>query len=80
MFPPRKRCPGLPGHHREGRPRAECLRPHPDQPVFTPENIRYLGERIAAVAAVDEDTAVEAVEKIKLDIEEQEAVFDPARR
>ncbi len=29
----------------------------PDQPVFTPEHIRFKGERIAAVAAVDEDTA-----------------------
>ena len=49
----------------------------PDQPVFSAENIRYRGERIAAVAAVDEDTAMEAVEKIKLDIEEQTPVFDP---
>jgi len=49
----------------------------PDQPVFTPEHIRYKGERIAAVAAVDEDTAMEALEKIKIDIEEQEPVFDP---
>lgn len=49
----------------------------PDQPVFTPEHIRYKGERIAAVAAVDEDTALEALEKIKLDIEEQTPVFDP---
>jgi len=49
----------------------------PDQPVFVEEHIRYKGERIAAVAAVDEDTAQEAVEKIKLDIEEQTPVFDP---
>lgn len=49
----------------------------PDQPVFPSENIRYKGERIAAVAAVDEDTAMEALEKIVVDIEEQEPVFDP---
>jgi len=49
----------------------------PDQPVFTPGPIRYKGERIAAVAAVDEDTAMEALERIKLDIEEQTPVFDP---
>ncbi len=49
----------------------------PDQPVFTPEHIRFKGERIAAVAAVDEDTAMEALGKIKLDIEEQTPVFDP---
>ncbi len=29
------------------------------------------------MAAVDEDTAMEALEKIKLDIEEQTPVFDP---
>lgn len=49
----------------------------PDQPIFTPEHIRFKGERIAAVAAMDEDTAMEALEKIKLDIEEQTPVFDP---
>lgn len=49
----------------------------PDQPVFTPEYIRYKGERIAAVAAVDEDTAEEALGRIHLEIEEQTAVFDP---
>lgn len=48
-----------------------------DQPVFVEKHIRYKGERIAAVAAVDEETAMEAVEKIKLDIEEQTPVFDP---
>jgi CO/xanthine dehydrogenase Mo-binding subunit len=49
----------------------------PDQPVFTPEQIRFKGERIAAVAAVDEDTAMAALETIELDIEEQRPVFDP---
>jgi CO/xanthine dehydrogenase Mo-binding subunit len=49
----------------------------PDQPVFTPGPVRFRGERIAAVAAVDEDTAIEALERIKLEIEEQPTVFDP---
>lgn len=49
----------------------------PDQPVFPAEHIRYKGERIAAVAAVDEETASEALEKIELDVEEQAPVFDP---
>ncbi|MBU4276318.1 MAG: molybdopterin-dependent oxidoreductase [Proteobacteria bacterium] len=49
----------------------------PDQPVLVNEDIRYRGEVIAAVAAVDEDTAMEALEKIGLDIEEQQAVLDP---
>jgi CO/xanthine dehydrogenase Mo-binding subunit len=48
-----------------------------DQPVFTSKQIRYKGERIAAVAAVDEDTAMEALEKIRVDIEEETPVFDP---
>ena len=48
----------------------------PDQPVLTRE-IRIKGELIAAVAAVDEDTALEAIAKIKFDIEEEKAVVDP---
>ena len=48
----------------------------PDQPVLT-ENVRYRGEPIAAVAAVDEDTALEAVDKIKVDIDEEAGVLDP---
>lgn len=48
-----------------------------DQPVFPAKQIRYKGERIAAVAAVDEDTAMEALEKIRIDIEQETPVFDP---
>ncbi|UCF91431.1 MAG: xanthine dehydrogenase family protein molybdopterin-binding subunit [Desulfobacterales bacterium] len=48
----------------------------PDQPVLA-ESIRYKGEPIAAVAAVDEDTALEALDLIHVDIDAQEAVFDP---
>lgn len=51
--------------------------PIPEQPVFTSKHIRYRGERIAAVAAVDEETAIEALERVKLDIEQQTPVFDP---
>lgn len=47
-----------------------------DQPVLT-EAIRYKGELIAAVAAVDEDTALKAVNLIKVEIDEEEPVFDP---
>lgn len=49
----------------------------PDQPVIAGEAVRYKGEIIAAVAAVDEDTAMEALDKIKPDIEEEKPVFDP---
>ncbi|MCF8066971.1 MAG: molybdopterin-dependent oxidoreductase [Desulfobacterales bacterium] len=48
----------------------------PDQPVLVEEMVRYKGEPIVAVAAVDEDTAIEALEKIQLGIEEEEPVFD----
>ncbi len=47
-----------------------------DQQVFASEFVCYKGERIAAVVAVDEDTAMEAISKIKLDIEEQPPVLD----
>ena len=49
----------------------------PDQPVLAADAVRYRGQPIAAVAAADEDTAMEALAKIKLEIEEQEPVFDP---
>lgn len=50
----------------------------PDQPVFVIDQIRYKGERLAAVVALDEDTAQAGVEALAetLDIEEQEPVFD----
>ena len=47
-----------------------------DQPVLNGKELRFKGEPIAAVLAVDEDTAMEALEKTKLDIEEQTPVFD----
>ena len=47
-----------------------------DSQVFNSKELRYKGEPIAAVVAVDEDTAMEALEKAKLDIEEQTPVFD----
>jgi 4-hydroxybenzoyl-CoA reductase alpha subunit len=38
---------------------------------------RYIGDPIAAVAAVDEDTASEALDLIRVDYEEMPALFDP---
>jgi len=46
-----------------------------DVPVFA-ENIRYQGQVVAGVVAVNEDTAAEGVAKLKVDIEEQTPVFD----
>jgi CO/xanthine dehydrogenase Mo-binding subunit len=47
-----------------------------DQPVLADKFVAYKGEDIALVVAVDEDACMEALEKVKLDIEEQEPVFD----
>jgi CO/xanthine dehydrogenase Mo-binding subunit len=47
-----------------------------DQPVLADKFVAYKGEDIALVVAVDEDACMEALSKVKLDIEEQEPVFD----
>ncbi|MDO8635074.1 MAG: molybdopterin-dependent oxidoreductase, partial [Dehalococcoidia bacterium] len=41
------------------------------------DKVRYIGDEVAAVAAVDEDTALEAIELIDVEYEELPAVFDP---
>ncbi len=46
-----------------------------DETVFCHEKVRYVGDEIAAVAAVDLETAAEAVSLIKVDYEELPAVF-----
>ena len=41
------------------------------------EKVRYIGDEVAAVAAVDEDTALEALELIEVEYEPLTPVFDP---
>ncbi len=41
------------------------------------EKVRYIGDELAAVAAVDEDTALEAIGLIQVDFEELPGLFDP---
>ena len=48
-----------------------------DMPVFARDRVRYVGEEIAAVAAIDADVAEEAVHLIDVEYEELPAVFDP---
>src|SRR5262245_7195794 len=48
-----------------------------DMPVLAQDRVRYIGEEIAAVAAVDADTAEEAIHLIDVDYEELPPVFDP---
>lgn len=50
---------------------------YPDQPVLAGEEIRFAGQPIVAVAAADEDTAIRALAKVKLELKEQEPVLDP---
>ncbi|MFH0823517.1 MAG: molybdopterin cofactor-binding domain-containing protein, partial [Pseudomonadota bacterium] len=47
-----------------------------DEPPLAVGKVRYLGEAVAAVAAVDEDTAEEAAGLIRVDYEELPGVFD----
>ncbi|MCL5025396.1 MAG: xanthine dehydrogenase family protein molybdopterin-binding subunit [Chloroflexi bacterium] len=48
-----------------------------DKPCLCTDKVRYIGDDIAAVAAIDEDTAEEAVRLIAVELEELPAVFDP---
>jgi 4-hydroxybenzoyl-CoA reductase subunit alpha len=52
-----------------------------DETVFCTDRVRYAGDEIAAVAAVDKETAEKAVSLIKVEYEELPAVFtvDEAR-
>lgn len=48
-----------------------------DESPLAVDKVRYMAEAVAAVAAVDEDTAEEATELIKVEYEELPGVFDP---
>ena len=48
-----------------------------DQPVLAQERVFHAGDGVAAVAAVTEQIAVEALEKIVVEYEPLPAVFDP---
>ncbi|MCP4569548.1 MAG: molybdopterin-dependent oxidoreductase, partial [FCB group bacterium] len=47
-----------------------------DETIFCHDKVRYVGDEIAAVAAVDQDTALEAVKLIKVDFEELPLILD----
>jgi len=53
---------------------GEALR---DNPLLARDKVRYGGEAVAAVAAVDEETAEKALALIDVEYEELPAVFDP---
>ena len=48
-----------------------------DQPILAIDKVRYVGEEVAAVAAMDEAAAEEALSLIDVEYEELPAYFDP---
>ena len=48
-----------------------------DKPVLAQDRVRYIGEKMAAVAATDRDIVQEALELIDVEYEQLPAVFDP---
>ena len=48
-----------------------------DEPLLARDKVRYTGEGVAAIAAVDEATAEEALGLIEVEYEELPGVFDP---
>jgi len=48
-----------------------------DKPVLAQDRVRYIGEKVAAVAATDRDIVQEALELIDVEYEPLPAVFDP---
>ncbi len=48
-----------------------------DQQLLPADKVRYIGEDVAAVAAEDEETALEALELIEVEYELLPSVFDP---
>jgi 4-hydroxybenzoyl-CoA reductase alpha subunit len=49
----------------------------PDENALATDKARYIGDAVAAVAAVDEDTANRAAELIRVEYEVLEAILDP---
>jgi CO/xanthine dehydrogenase Mo-binding subunit len=50
---------------------------HPDQPLLASDEIRFQGDAVAAVAAIDETVANAALEAIAVEYEPLEGIFDP---
>ena len=48
-----------------------------DEYALAKEKVRYIGDDVAAVCAIDSEIAEEAIELMKVDYEELPAVFDP---
>ena len=51
--------------------------PPPQTPILAKDEVFYVGEPILALAAVDETTAADALEKMKIEFEQLPHVLDP---
>lgn len=51
--------------------------PRYDEKVLAKDKVRYVGDVVAAVAAVDEETCYRAIKMIEVEYEELPTVFDP---
>ena len=49
-----------------------------DEHALAQDKVRYIGDEVAAVVAIDPETAEEAVRLVRVEYEELPAVFDPA--
>ena len=50
-----------------------------DNPIFATDKVRFIGDPVSAVAAVDDDTAKQALDLIEINYEEMEPLFDPGK-
>ena len=48
-----------------------------DENALAVDKVRFIGDEVAAVAAVDEDTAIEALDLIEVEYEVLDAILDP---
>ena len=48
-------------------------------PILADDVVRYVGEKVAAVAAESEDGAEQAMNLIEIEYEEMEPLFDPSK-
>ena len=51
--------------------------PPPQRPILQKDEVFFIGDPILALAAVDETTAADALEKVKIDFEQLPHVVDP---
>jgi len=51
---------------------------YPDERLLDVEEVRYIGDEVAAAAAIDLEAAAEALKRIRVEYEKLSAVMDPA--